>query len=181
MLTTSEAENIASLYRSQFIDTHAYVTSVNRYLDRIPVAKRSTEGLSRWLREDLQQEGVVSALLTPSKPEHAAQDLPTLVDDCDTCRGRRLLRHDLPLGHADFGKLLLCPSCGGRPTHNASRAPVANRNVCYVCGAFEDESARTTCRNPKWHQPNWDTGTYPRDRPVSGWHGIAAAVKAATS
>jgi DNA replication protein DnaC len=30
---------------------------------------------------------------------------------CATCHGLRLLRRDLPVGHAEFGKLIPCPDC----------------------------------------------------------------------
>lgn len=42
-----------------------------------------------------------------------APDIPTAdgLAFCDTCKGRRLLRHNVPVEHPDFGKLIACPAC----------------------------------------------------------------------
>ena len=50
--------------------------------------------------------GIVREPLLPVR-----QNLPDLVDDCATCRGKRYVRRDLPITHPDFGKAVRCPHC----------------------------------------------------------------------
>jgi DNA replication protein DnaC len=39
-------------------------------------------------------------------------DVKAAVQNCEHCRGLGKVRHDLPIGHPDFGKLFPCPVCG---------------------------------------------------------------------
>lgn len=174
MLTTAEARRIADQWQPRFADVEAYVTSVERYLTRVPGPSRSSIGLEQWLAADCEQQDVRGVLLTvrppQAGPELVPQQLPDLVDDCSACRGKRWVTRELPPGHAEFGKALVCPACGGRPTRaavdSASAEPV---NRCSKCGVLQSEWALERCGNPKWHDPNWQSGQYPHERPVPGW------------
>ena len=154
MLTTDDARQLATKWQPRFSDPQAYVTSVERYLERVPGATRSVDGLERWLATDADQEQVRATLLaTDARPESPPQHLPALVDDCATCRGKRWVRRDLPVGHPEFGKALVCPSCNGRPTGQpeaGNRRP-PERNLCWKCRRFEDEASGEACTNPRWH------------------------------
>lgn len=176
MLSQDQAQYLAAEWRPRFSDPEAYTTSVERYLDRIAVPARSAEGLERWLREDLEQDDVRGALLRAAPGQNLPQVLPELVDDCASCRGKRLVRRDLPVGHAEFGKLIVCPACGGRPTGHVEIPPLVERNRCMQCVAFQDEWATEKCGNPKWHDPNWNTGMYPATTPVAGWTSVGEHV-----
>ena len=168
MLTLDQARDIAARWRSQFADAEAYTTSVERYLERIAAPARSPEGLERWLREDAEQEDVRGALLehVHATGENLPQDLPDIVDDCTVCRGKRLVRRDLPVGHAEFGKLLVCPSCNGRPTGRTLPPLETEPNRCWKCGQSQAELAGEACTNPRWHDPN---ERLPAQSAVPGW------------
>lgn len=177
MLSSIQAQAIVERFKAKFPSPDAMMSSYDRYEARIPAPNRSPESFERWLSEDADQQHVRAAVM--SKLDATAgpsQNLPLLVDDCPGCCGKRLVRRDLSPGHAEFGKLALCPQCGGRPTRAAPRIPTAERLLCYKCGQFEDESAHERCTNPKWHSPNWTTGDYPHDRPVPGWKTAASVL-----
>lgn len=113
MLTVDQARTIANKWRERFDDPESFVTSWTRYMDMVK-HDRSPEGLENWLRSDAEKDEVRAVGLNREPLLPVRQDLPDLVDDCTTCRGKRWLRRDLPVGHPEFGKALRCPHCRGR-------------------------------------------------------------------
>ena len=170
MLSSAQAQAIVERFKAKFPSPDAMMSSYDRYEARIPAPNRSPESFERWLSEDADQQHVRAAVMSKlDATAGPAQNLPLLVDDCPCCRGKRLVRRDLHPGHAEFGKLSPCPQCDGRPTQAVPTPPSLERNQRYKCGSYQDEQAHDPCTNPKWHDPNWTTGDYPRDRPVPGW------------
>lgn len=166
MLTVDQAQELAGIWRDRFDDPEAFTTSWSRYFDHYK-HNRSPESLEAWLKADAEQDEVRAVGITREPLLPTRQDFGELVDDCATCRGKRWVRHDVPIGHVDFGQAFRCPACGGHPT----RHPIiesseetktdAERNQCFKCNRFEDEPAGERCGNPPWHWPNWSA-------PVSG-------------
>jgi DNA replication protein DnaC len=74
------------------------------------LAKLTPDEIKSWL-----------AKYTPTpKPDHGQAE-PQVFSDCSSCRGCGYLRLDVPVGHADFGKLVECP-CGLLATQRLARA-----------------------------------------------------------
>jgi hypothetical protein len=182
VLTTDEARAIANEWRSKFSDPENYRRSIERYSEIVKV-NQTAEGLTMWLATDLQRDQV-GAALDPQEPV-----IPTLsrfdLNGCYHCYGRGYVRFDLPITHPEFGKAKLCPACHGRNGDQSAHCPKCasfsstehvERNQCWKCGKFQDELAGDTCSNPKWHDPNWTTGNYPKERPVPGWKTPTAAL-----
>lgn len=178
MLSVDEAHAVANTWRPRFADPDAFVTSWTRYMDMVKPAGRSPAGLEQWLQTDAENDEVRAAGIIREPTLPVQQDVPALVDDCATCRGKRWVRRDLPISLADFGKALRCPSCGGHPTGNSPTTPAQPERLdCWKCGRFQDERAGERCSNPKWHDPNWRTGDYPKTKPVAGWTTVSDNVR----
>lgn len=111
MLTLEDARSIAGEYREQFIDTALFEQSWSRFFDM--TGDPNPEKLRHWLDKDLAKDTVRHAGIVKEPVLPVRQDLPDLVDDCECCRGKRWVRRDLPIGHADFGKAMRCPRCHG--------------------------------------------------------------------
>ncbi|HYW88569.1 MAG TPA: hypothetical protein VFB50_12415 [Chloroflexota bacterium] len=119
MLTTDQARAIANQWRPKFSDEDAFTTSWQRFMDT--VKDRTPEGLERWLETDQERDEVkaVGIPREPLLPRLQALDLqlgecPRCGGDeavCPTCHGLGFVRLDVPVRHADFGRLLACPSC----------------------------------------------------------------------
>jgi DNA replication protein DnaC len=54
---------------------------------------------------------IIASLDTPEPVDYGAAGMPWSPDERRCCRGSGFVRHDVPSGHADFGKLAECP-CG---------------------------------------------------------------------
>jgi hypothetical protein len=110
-LTVDEARDIAATWRPQFQDEANFETSWSRFFEK--VGDPDVERLNLWLAKDQAKDQVRCAGIVKEPLLPVRQDLPELVDDCATCRGKRYVRREVPIGHRDFGKALVCPSCRG--------------------------------------------------------------------
>lgn len=174
MLTSTQAQQIVERWKDKFPSAEAVMTSYDRYEARIPAPNRSPDSFERWLSEDADQQHVRAAVMSKLDPSAGpSQALPVMLDDCAVCHGKRMVRRDLPIGHPEFGKALRCPACGGQPTGTLPAPEVAERLMCWKCGQFQDDWADEMCTNPKWHDLNWTSGKYPKERSVPGWRSVS--------
>lgn len=173
MLSVDDAKQLAAVWRPRFVDQAEFEQSWSRYMDSATVP--DVTRLEAWLAKDADKSEVKHAgiITEPVVPVLSRYD----VNGCYHCHGRGFVRLDLDSHHPEFGKGKPCPAChgadGDRSAHCSKcatfRVAQPERNLCYQCGAYQDEQAHDRCGNPKWHDPNWTTGDYPRDRPVPGW------------
>jgi hypothetical protein len=68
--------------------------------------------LEQWLTEDLAKDQVKHAGIVKEPLLPVRQNL--VLGDCDVCRGKYFVRHDVDIDHPDFGKVFPCPACRGR-------------------------------------------------------------------
>lgn len=104
-------------------------------------AKRLAEEKAAGLMARAAYFGALHDGRTP--PPEAYGGRPMQVKDglpaCRSCKGARLVRRDVPVGHEDFGKLVPCPACLARP----DVAPkLISRNA--VAAGLMDEQAGLT-------------------------------------
>ena len=110
MITADEAREIARQWRDQFTDIQAFETSWSRFFDM--VGDPTVSKLEGWLAKDLAKDeirhaGIVKEPLLPTRQQFVIGD----ESDCPVCRGKRYVRHELDIGHPDFGKAFACPRC----------------------------------------------------------------------
>ena len=181
MLSVDDARHLAAVWRPRFSDQAEFELSWSRYMDSATVP--DVARLEAWLAKDADKSEVKHAgiITEPLVPVLSRYDL----NGCYHCYSRGFVRLALDAHHPDFGKAKPCPACHASDTDRSShcaacaepsQSSVPERNLCYQCGGYQDERARDTCRNPKWHDPNWTTGDYPHDRLVPGWKSAGSAL-----
>jgi hypothetical protein len=119
MLTVDQARRIADHWRPQFVEEVSFEQSWSRFFSM--VGDPTPDKLETWLAKDQAKDAVVHAGIVrePLLPalQHLIIDLgecPRCGGDpnvCRMCHGLGWVRRDLPVGHADFGKAVACPSC----------------------------------------------------------------------
>lgn len=76
---------------------------------------------------------------------NAPAEVPTVAADglpfCEACGGRRWVRHELPVGHPDFGKAVRCQECPGQARDSqraqlAQSARLSERQMAKTFGSF---------------------------------------------
>jgi hypothetical protein len=109
-LNVDEARELASRWRERFFDEAAFEESWSRYFGsaKVPDASR----LEAWLAKDLQTDQVKHAGIVKEPLLPVRQNL--VLGDCDVCKGKYFVRHDVDINHPDFGKVFPCPACRGR-------------------------------------------------------------------
>jgi len=135
-----------------------------------------------WLEQDLLRDQELAAIEQMSADAAAPRPSLYALGSCYHCYGRGMVRLDIDLGHADFGKAKPCPACSTTTRDPAEHcdncrafsaqnsSPSTERNRCWKCGQFEDQPAAEKCSNPRWHLPNVNL---PALHAPDGWKHIA--------
>ena len=129
--------------------------SLNKY---IRTAQALDDDRARqWLERDLARDKELAAIADPD--DVAVGPSRYELNGCYHCYGRGFVRKDVDIHDPAFGRAYPCPVCAFRQVDPATHCTAKDeRNQCYGCRQLEDESAGPTCRNPKWHLPNWQSG-----------------------
>lgn len=179
-LTANEARQLQAVWTSRFPDYVAYETSITRYLDVIPQAKRSFDGAERWLREDVEAFDVRAAFVRPVSVDPLAEAHPQQDIGLTPAQLERAIAagdiHDFrdPLLPADQ-HAAQCPRCQmaihAREVLDARAQRLGKRPFpslgdtllqrfqdtvqrCDDCGLLEDVLAPDTCGKSFWHLPD---------------------------
>jgi hypothetical protein len=107
MITVDDARELAARYREQFVEQTSFEASWARYFETATVPDASR--LEAWLAKDLQTDQVKHAGIVKEPLLPVRQNL--VLGDCDVCRGKYFVRHDVDIDHPDFGKVFPCPAC----------------------------------------------------------------------
>lgn len=112
MISVAEAKSLAAQWRDRFQDQAAFEVSWSRYFEM--VGDPRPDGLEQWLAKDAAKDAVKHAGIISEPLLPVRQNLDVDESSCSICRGKRFVRHDVDIDHADFGKVFACPRCGGR-------------------------------------------------------------------
>lgn len=164
---------------ARFASRHALEASIDKYLKSSYAY--DDQRADAWVQRDHVRDQELAAL---GDPENTLIG-PSRYDlnDCYHCYGRGYVRLDVDAGHSDFGRARVCPVCRNQndtAQHCAKCTAFAavqrdnpERNQCWHCRRFEDESAGESCTNPSWHLPNMNL---PRPTPPPGWHHLGSTL-----
>jgi hypothetical protein len=112
VLSVADAKSIAAQWRDHFQDQAAFEVSWSRYFEM--VGDPRPDGLEQWLAKDAAKDAVKHAGIVSEPLLPVRQNLDVDASSCAICHGKRFVRHDVDIDHADFGKVFHCPRCGGR-------------------------------------------------------------------
>lgn len=126
MLSVEHAREVATRWRPQFVDESNFETSWTKFFGM--VGDPTADKLEAWLAKDQAKDAVIHAGIVREPLLPTVQDVDLRTYDalvrgtcprcggdpaaCATCHGLGFVRRDLPVGHAEFGRVVRCPRCG---------------------------------------------------------------------
>jgi len=148
---------------ARFADKQLCVDSAQKYISTATLP--NPDRFNAWmLRAHDKDQLVARVSRLNTDPDVSPRPSGFQLNGCSHCHGKRYVRRDLTVDHAEFGKTFPCPVCSSRAADPATHCPDCEDFAsvvqdhehpwCDDCGCLQTQDLDVVCRNADWHHPD---------------------------